>query len=260
LRPYGDLDRYWTGYLELEREFSEFTTYVPLLRENSDVISPRLANLVSLCGNWIETIYKRRMLESPWPFTDVPCVQPSDIKNIHEFRNTFEGPYRLSKQVVFVKRYLTEFYRRVLPFESFASAERPEWFADYSALKHNRPELQKRMTLWKTTEALAGLFLLSVYPYEMREYLVDIGVIRSTNTRTNVSLLGTEADLKLFLMSHPFLLNYGNQGHWGLTLFGPVIAESQMFSFEFPQAVGPNNQMEKEGYLESLWKASESRR
>jgi len=179
VRLYGDLDRYWTSYLELEREFSEFTNFVPLIKENSEVISPKLANIASLTGNWIETIFKRRMLEYPWPFAEHPCVMPSDIKNINRFRETFEEPYQLSKQVVFVKRYLTEFYRRVSPFSSFTNAKIPDWFRDYSALKHNRPELQKRMTLWKTTEALAALFLLSVYPHEMREYLADLGYTRN---------------------------------------------------------------------------------
>jgi len=71
LKPYGDLDRYWTGYLELEKQFSEFTSYVPFLEENRKVISPKLANLVSLSGNWIESIYKRRMLERRWRFPEV---------------------------------------------------------------------------------------------------------------------------------------------------------------------------------------------
>ena len=207
MRPHGDLDRYWTGYLELEREFSEFTNFVPLLKENSEVISPKLANLVSLSGNWIETIFKRRMLEHGWPFTDIACTLPDDINNIHKFRTTFEEPYKLSRQVVFVKRYLTEFYRRVSPFASFAQSETPKWFGDYSRLKHDRPELQKCMTLWRTTEALAALFLLSVYPHEMREYLVDLGVIHAPIQATNAIMQGAEGkSLKKLLMSHPSLL------------------------------------------------------
>jgi hypothetical protein len=256
LRPYGDLDRYWTGYLELEKEFSEFTSYVPLLKENSEVISPKLANLVSLSGNWIETIFKRRMLREPWPFIDVPCTLPADIKDISKFRETFEEPYQLSQRVVYVKRYLTEYYRRVLPFSSFAEGKAPEWFREYSRFKHNRPELQKRMTLWKTTEAMAALFLLSVYPIEMREYFVDIGVIHSTIVTTNMVVRGTEEDLKAILRSHPSLL----RKEVYRSMFGPIIAESQMFSFEFPETVGPTNLMEKESSLESQWKASESRR
>jgi hypothetical protein len=144
----------------------------------------------------------------------------------------------------------------VQPFDSFANGETPEWFREYSSLKHDRTELQRRMTLWKTTEALAALFLLSVYPVEMRGYLVDIGVIRSSILTTNVPLRGTEDELKAILMSHPFLL----RKEVYRSMYGPIIAESQMLSFEFPEAVSPTNPMEKESSLESQWKASELRR
>jgi hypothetical protein len=243
LRQYGDLDRYWTSYLELEREFAEFTNFVPLIMENRKVISPKLANLASLTGNWIETIFKKRMLR-PWPFAATPLILPKDIKGVKEFRETFEEPYQLSKQVVFVKRYLTEYYRRVRPFGSFAEGKTPEWFSDYSGQKHNRPELQKRMTLWKTTEALAALFLLSVYPHEMREYLVDLGVIHKIKITAN-GVIEHDNDptrhLKDFLMLHPSILPDRRA-----SVVEPIIAETQMFSFEFPRQT-------MQRHLDSLW-------
>jgi len=231
----------------LERDFLEFTNLVPLIPENSKVVSPKLANIASLAGNWIETTW-RRMMKSGWPFQGSTCNLPEEMNKIDTFRETFEVPYRLSKRAVFVKRYLTEFHRRILPFESFGQDENPQWFRDYSGLKHDRLELQKRMTLQNVTDAMAGLFLLSVYPHEMREYLLDLGVIHSDLRDRQV--------VKEILLSDPSLLpDEIPLRAWS----GPIIAETQLFSFEFPRRVGPNNPMERESYLDSQWVVSESR-
>jgi hypothetical protein len=251
LRPYGDLDRYWTGYLELEREFSEFTNLVPLISENSNVISPRLANIASLTGNWIETTF-RRMAKSGWPFQQPACNVPQEIEDIDTFRNTFEVPYRLSKRAVFVKSYLTELHRRIFPFQSFGEGKNPEWFKDYSRLKHDRLELQKSMTLRKVTDAMAGLFLLSVYPHEMREYLLEQRIIHSKGPDKSEVV-------KKILVSHPSVLP--DEIPLEAWVEGPIIAETQMFMFEFPRRIGPDNlETEREGYLDSRWEVWEARR
>jgi hypothetical protein len=53
------------------------------------------------------------------------------------------------------------------------------------------------MTLRKVTDAMAGLFLLNVYPYEMREYLVDQKIIHSDVL---------SEDLKKLVKLHPSVL------------------------------------------------------
>jgi hypothetical protein len=248
LRPYGDLDTYWTGYLSLEGAFSQFTTVVPLVDENREVISPKLADLVSSAGNWIDTIFKR-MGNQTWPYPEPTCRLPKDIKNITQFRRTFEEPYRLSEMRVFVRRYLTEYHTVLKPFAAFAQEQSPGWFKDYSEFKHNRVLLQKKVTFSKAAEALAGLFLLNVYPFEMREYLLELGVIHGRDEREKgVAIRDT-------LLSHPNMLQGGY-----LHITGWVYADTPVFKFEFPRAKTPEDLTEMPSQLYDQWKQSERRR
>jgi hypothetical protein len=239
-----------TGYLGLERDFLEFTSHVPLIPQNLKVISPRFGNIASLAGNWIETAFKR-MAKSGWPFQRLALTIPAKIKTIDTFRDTFEVPYHLSSRKVFVKRYLTEFHRRTMPFEQFRNRGNPIWFHEYSRYKHDRLELQRKMTLRNVTDAMAGLFLLNVYPHEMREYLLDLKVIHSSEVGAN------DEHLKQILLQHPSLLPYEIPL---VCLTGRIVAETQLFIFEFPVAAAPNSQMEKENELDAQWEVLEQRR
>jgi hypothetical protein len=99
------------------------------------------------------------------------------------------------------------------------------------------------MTLKKTTEALAGLFLLNVYPHEMREYLLELGVIHGKTTRQKGAAI-TET-----LMSHPNLL----QGKF-LLMTGFVYAETPLFKFEFRRAMAPDDLRVMPSDLHYEWK------
>jgi hypothetical protein len=185
------------------------------------------------------------MAKAGWNFYNPQCDIPNEIANIDSFRRTFETPYRLSKRRVFVKRYLTEFHTVLTPFSAFKRGKTPEWFKDYSRLKHDRVALQKTMTLRRTTEALAGLFLLNVYPFEMREYLLELGVIHGRNEGDRGSAIIET------LRSHPNLL----QGKL-LNFVGYIYAETPLFKFEFPRANTPNDLTERSSELYRQWKTS----
>lgn len=202
----------------------EFSSLVPLMPKHYGVTSPKLADLSSSAGNWIETIFKR-MREASWPFPEPSIRFPRRITSVDQFRDTFEKPYLLSKQRVFVKRYFTEYHRVIRPFAAFAKGENPDWFRDYSKLKHDRVKLQAAMTLKKATEALAGLFLLNVYPHEMREYLLELDVIHGETPH------GKGRAIAETLMSHPNLL----QGRL-LSMARFIYAETPLFKFEFRRA------------------------
>ncbi|MGA3406747.1 MAG: hypothetical protein ABSD49_13525 [Candidatus Bathyarchaeia archaeon] len=105
------------------------------------------------------------------------------------------------------------------------------------------------MTLQKATDAIAGLFLLNVYPHEMREYLLEEHVIRAIDDSKKDFPHKSEV-VKEILLSHPFVLpsEIPSRG-W----VGPIIAQTKLLAFEFPRQLGPKDQTEKLGYFDSLW-------
>lgn len=82
------------------------------------------------------------------------------------------------------------------------------------------------------------------------ESILPTWVIHAINIPIKIKSEG----LKKLLMSHPFLLP--DQLVGSSEFFGPIIAETQMFSFEFGRQVGPNDSAQQPGYLNSLWKES----
>jgi len=232
-----EIDDYWTEYCELESQFRDIIRYVALIRRHKDVISLKLANLSSHIGNWMESVfyrmarterYQRYLPEYPITgikdFIDNPCVD--------NFRKTFEPYYELSEQRV---RVLPHDYGVVKPFEEFSQLVNPEWFKAYSKYKHNREELFNQMTLAHVTNSLAGLFILNVFPWEMREYALKKGIIYSKWGESKT--YDTGAAVTETLLSHPHTL----RGRY-LSFVGGIMAETSIFRFEFRRWKSENDQ------------------
>jgi len=211
------LDYYWTEYCKLESQFKDvIDNYCPLVERNKGCISPKLADLSSNIGNWVDTVFKR-MAKSGYP-PDCP-----EIRDIDTFRGIFEKYYCLSEQRV---RVLPYNHGIISPFEEFSKSENPGWFKVYSEYKHNRPVLLEHMTLELVTRSLAGLFVLNVFPLEMRIYVLKKGIIYSKwgeSKRYDTGAAVTET-----LLSHPHTL----RGKY-LRFVGGIMAETSIFRFEF---------------------------
>lgn len=112
-------------------------------------------------------------------------------------------------------------YGIVVPFEDFKNKESPSWWQVYSQRKHDYDSMFAEMTLRQFTLAMAGLFLLNVYPNECREYLGEVGVIYDSHGNNAGGLFGT-------LKSHDKILR-GPYLRW----VGSIFAETTCFRFEF---------------------------
>jgi len=211
------MDKCWTEYRKLESQFKDIVdNYIPLIEKHKDVTSPRLAELSSIIGGWVETAWKR-MEKSGYP------PHCPTIDNIDTFREVFEQRYHLSKQRV---RVLPNDYDIVKPFEELSKSKNPKWFRTYSKHKHNRVMLQNLMTLDLVTRSLAGLFLLNVFPLEMREYALKKGIIYSKWGKSKS--YDTGSAMTETLLSHPHTL----RGKY-LSFVGHIMAETSIFRFEF---------------------------
>jgi hypothetical protein len=210
--------------------------------------SYKLGDMGSIIGNWIDSTYDR-MVAHAWPFANQSCTIPTKIGNMVEFRQTFEPNYRLSERVVFLK-YDEDLWFRLIPFESFACGTNPLWFREYSGDKHHRPRYDENTDLKKVIDALAGLFLLCVYPHEMRPYLLNRRIIKALDPANKFP--HKNEVIQEILLSHPFVLpnEIPSKG-----FVGPIVAETSLFAFEFPRQLAPNVFTEKEGILDSRWRA-----
>jgi len=215
-----EVSDYWAAYRELEDKFLEFIRFVPLIKRHDEVISFELASLASSVGNWIETAFYR--MAKYEGYEGYPRINKETV-SIDDFREAFEPHYQLSQLGV---RVLPRDYGIIRPFEEFSSNQSPEWFKAYSKFKHNLEVLFNKMNLRLTVRALAGLFLLSVYPQEMRECVFREGVIHS-EYREFVSIDAKSQILSAVRARQPMLDYRG--------LVGRVYAETELFRFEFPR-------------------------
>ncbi|MHB8163261.1 MAG: hypothetical protein ACYDDV_02810 [Methanoregula sp.] len=68
---------------------------------------------------------------------------------------------------------------KITPFSSWGNNKSPNWWKDYTDLKHDRFTNQKKATFKTTLEALGGLFLLNVIHLETRMILFRDGFIHA---------------------------------------------------------------------------------
>jgi len=213
-----EVSDYLAAYLELEDRFLEFTRFVPLLKRHDEVISFELASLASSIGNWTETAFYRMSRGNR--YEGYPVIN-KEIVSVDDFRDAFEPHYQLSKLSV---RALPHEYGTMIPFEEFSISQSPEWFKVYSRYKHNLEALFNRMNLSLTIRALAGLFLLTVYPQEMRECAFRRGLVYSEYKE--YMRIDSESAILRAVRSRQPGLDYSG-------LVGRVFAQTKLFRFEF---------------------------
>lgn len=203
-------------YTSLENEFTNFLKYIPLSKEHEDVWSLKLANLLLLIGSSIDSFFKCTIssLRTTLIYNHIEshkyhwicsleskereCVTYQGIgytiedfkeesnfyknllkadkkHNMGLYREIFNEYYKLSDKVVYVLRTREE----IKPFDEWEEDKSPDWWLIYRDLKHSRFEHRKSATLKIVLKALAGLFLLNTCNPITKEYIYNIGIIRS---------------------------------------------------------------------------------
>jgi len=232
-------------YKSIESEFLNFVKYVPISKEHENVWSLKLANQLLLIGSSIDSFFKcalasfrrniiQKHINSPKygtitfkkenqidkydydsiGYTIEDFIAESkfyeNILNENEpnmglYRDIFEDIYELSNKSIYVLR--TE--EKIRPFKGWENNKSPQWWIKYRALKHDKFQNRKLATLKTVLDSLAALFLLNVYHYENRKFLVDNNIIKS-----NIDLRSTD-----FFYSKKF------------HTIQPVIAKTELFGF-----------------------------
>lgn len=116
--------------------------------------------------------------------------------NMSTYRNCFEGIHHLSQKTI----YELSSFTPITPFSNWRSNKPPEWWINYTAIKHNRFKNQDRATLKTVLDALGALFLLNAIVPDTKKVLIKNGCVHSHNNTADlvniIHLLKTDEPLK----------------------------------------------------------------
>ena len=134
-------------YEGLENDFIDFVRVVPYDdKQNTNVWSPKLAEILIGCGSILDSLFRTSMPESfngkdrkNFDFNDFCLFFSTELKPLKSF--AYLSPPKL-----------------VLPYEDWTTAKAPNWWTNYNKVKHDRIENMTLATSFTVLYALAGLF------------------------------------------------------------------------------------------------------
>ena len=220
--------------MDLERQFIDFTKYVPYLDGNENVYSFRLVNLILAIGAHVDSVFKEMFRCS-----DFSTKYPDILKKINDGKATItdyreiEKEYYISKRKVVFKRLPER--ETIFPFQQFGTKS-PDWWSAYNKIKHEFSQNFKMATLKTARDALACAFLLNVVHKPAILRLFEYGVVKS---------------------KYPEWVVYGDQ-HTALleeptinvlydilktTIYPPLYVETNLFYFDYesPNKLSPSH-------------------
>jgi len=141
--------RFFRQFVLLQRSFLEIIEFVDLTKENFQVYSDRISALIRNCGGEIDSICKHI----------VPAGYDS---NIAGWRAYLEKEFCISNVTLNVPRL----YEHIRPFREFSIGKSPDWWKNYTELKHNRGVGYRKANLKTALELLGALLLLNIIHLE----------------------------------------------------------------------------------------------
>lgn len=221
----------------MEDSFLELITFVPLSKEHEEVWSLKLANLLLLIGSSIESFFQCAIsslrFSGIYQYLEIPHGRvwyvPEDFisSRYHErllsdekpnmglYRDIFKECYDLSNKTVYILRNMGE----ITPFEEWNNDRSPGWWKNYTDIKHEKYKNLKSATLKTVLNSLAALFLLNIYHFDTRSYLVSKGIIRGNVDLNNYTFLKSKERLDtlqpIIAKTNLFGYVWETTGHWG---------------------------------------------
>ncbi len=161
-------------YTNLEEEFIRYLRYVPLDENHFTVWSLVLGDLLNNTGSVIDSFLKNAINSDQ--FDHIQNIEKMrEDHNMTSYRRIFDNYYNIHDKGIFENKTLS----KITPFSSWGNDKSPDWWKDYTDLKHDRFTNQKKATFKTTLEALGGLFLLNVIHLETRMILFRDGFIHA---------------------------------------------------------------------------------
>jgi hypothetical protein len=155
---------HWDYFLSLDSDLNEVSKFIEIHCDNFETYSIQLTRLYLSACSEIDVIAKL--------FCDV--VNPGQLQKITGKRRPNMDNYRqviigscpkIYKMTIDLPKYGCS----VEPWRDYINDKNPSWWSDYNKVKHNRDKFFYKANLINTINALAGLFVLTVYYYAYRD-------------------------------------------------------------------------------------------
>jgi hypothetical protein len=165
----------WEQYTTLEEEFIRYLKYVPLDEKHYSVWSLVLGDLLNNTGSVIDSFLKNAIyFDQLDEIQNIKKIRDDEkCHNMTTYRKIFDDFYKLSNKEIFENKSGS----KIIPFSNWSDNKSPEWWKNYTDLKHDRFYNREKATFKITLDALGGLFLLNVIHLETRMILLRDGFI-----------------------------------------------------------------------------------
>ena len=154
---------YWQFFVALESDIEATTQYVECYEANHNTYSVAYAQIILSAGSEVDVVSKLLCNK----------VQPtSKAENINDYRTILHSEYNsLHDLKVLIPRYNLS----LTPWDSWVSANNPDWWKLYNKIKHERHNFYKEANLKNALFSVSGLFCLVLYLYhqELRENVLQ---------------------------------------------------------------------------------------
>jgi hypothetical protein len=146
---------HWNYYLTLEADIERLSRFVDITPDNYGVYSIEIARLLLTACSEVDVL-ARQLCEHLDPrdkADDINAYRPILLRAIPS----------LTQEPVDILRYGLE----LTPWQNWLDNNPPEWWSAHNKVKHRRHEYFHRANLENILNAAAGLFLLTVYFYDL---------------------------------------------------------------------------------------------
>lgn len=219
----------WRDYNIIEKDFMNYTEYVPISAKNELTWSPKLRKILLDIGSRIDPIFEVMMDYKKHRKRHKNIVlRKNKKKDVLYYCEFFKPIYQLSKRQVTMKSEF-KYNKKILPFESSMNYQNkpiqqwsPYWWVVYNKSKH-KIGWEEQANLIQTSTALAGLFVLNVIHEKSWFVLLDRGIIKMKSRMGEGVRL--ELDLKSVLQEIIQGTPFNNMGGFGAY----IQAETELF-------------------------------
>ena len=176
---------YWSVYKNLEKEFMKLTDYIHISKDQLNVYSMHIANLIVRVSIEIESISKELYQQLGGQMNPInPDGTNRDLYFDTDCLQLLEDKWIISEKEVVVSAinvFLEDDFDRILtPLRKSykRGTSGSNWKKAYQALKHDRVNSLNKATIKNLLDALGALFILNLY-YINKEYKYNSSTINN---------------------------------------------------------------------------------
>ena len=158
---------YWRYFLTIEDDLIKLSRFIEFSNENYSTYSMELVRILLVSCSEIDVLLKLLCKE----------LKPDcDCKNIGKYADVILEKIPLIQEL---EIYIPEYSIKLLPWEGWKKGNKPEWWNDYTSVKHQRLDCYKKASLKNALNAVAALYAVEILYYtQLDQNSVDENAIK----------------------------------------------------------------------------------